>query len=537
MTHGPVVLVGLDACDPLTVAAMARRGELPTLQRALAHGATCRVANPHGLFVGALWMTFATGLDPVHHGMHSWDEIEVTTYERRLAPVPAAPGTRFWEAASEAGRRVTILDVPHTRADRPLNGLQVVEWGCHDRHFGLHSWPSSAATDIASAFGLHPVLGIDPYDVREFAADDYVHREGLLRTPAEDHALIDGLLAGLDAKRRLSHDLLREQDSDLFITVFGEAHAVGHQQWHLHDPRHVRFDPDLVESVGGDPLARVYRGLDGAVGELIDAAGRDATVFILLSHGMQPHYDGTHLLDAVLRRIDLVDRGHGLGRRGAGLAKRGLLRCPPSLQRRAVALATPSVRALASRRTLEAVEEFVTAEDRRSQRFFLEPNNYVVAGIRLNLAGREPDGCVSPDEVGRVVASLRDDLLALVNVATGEPVITSVEPADRWHPGRDGHDTMPDLFVEWSRRSPVETVWSPKIGLVHAPYRNWRTGDHRPFGELIAIGPDISTARHDVVAMRDIGPTLLARLDVPRPEMDGSPVPWLAGQPSSRSGR
>jgi hypothetical protein len=44
---------------------------------------------------------------------------------------------------SDAGRRVAVLDVPHTRPVEGLNGVQVSEWGAHDRHFGTRSWPAT----------------------------------------------------------------------------------------------------------------------------------------------------------------------------------------------------------------------------------------------------------------------------------------------------------------------------------------------------------------------------------------------------------
>ena len=74
-----------------------------------------------------------------------------------------------------------------------------------------------------------------------------------------------------------------------------------------------------------------------------------------------------------------------------------------------------------------------------------------------------------------VCEQLRKDLLALVNVVTGEPVVRRVERSDRWY-GRSSTDTLPDLFIDWQRSALIETVWSPKIGLVHAPYTNWRVG-------------------------------------------------------------
>src|SRR6185436_19531560 len=55
----------------------------------------------------------------------------------------------------------------------------------------------------------------------------------------------------------------------------------------------------------GDPLRDVYIALDAAVGRLLEAAGPDTTAVVLCSHGMGPHYDGTHLLEEILYHWDV----------------------------------------------------------------------------------------------------------------------------------------------------------------------------------------------------------------------------------------
>ncbi len=523
-----LLVVGLDACDPTTVRRMAAAGILPTLGRLLDGGAAqCRLQNPVGLFVGALWISFATGLRADRHGFYCWDEIDIASYERQLTTPASAQGTPFWQTLSDAGRRVAVLDVPHAQANTPVDGLVLVEWGCHDRHYGLHSWPPSEAAQIESAFGLHPVLGLDAYADRHFAADDYAHRAGLYRTVDEERTLLGGLLTGLEGKRRLSAKLLADGGWDLFLTVFGESHAIGHQQWYLHDKTHVRFDPAIAEAVGGDPLLQVYRRLDAALGELLSLVDEDTVVLVLLSHGMGPHYDGTHLLDEVLRRIDIANRQE-TAKAGKGGRLAGWL--PPALRRRFKAAKGHVVPPHTPDGPPRPCAEFVRPEDRARQHFFLEPNNSVYGGVRLNLAGREPRGCVQPSEIDRIHAEMTEDLLALVDAKTGSPVVRAVERSDRWY-RRSASDRIPDFFVDWQRTAPIETVWSPKTGLVHGPYRHWRSGDHRPHGLMLATGPGIPTSTAlSAIEVESLAPSIAARLGVGLPDIDGVAVPWLAGR-------
>jgi len=525
-----ILCVGFDACDPETALDLAAAGRMPFLAQLMKTAARCPLRHPFGLFVGALWTTFATGLRPDRHGFYCWDEIDVASYRRRLVSPGRAKGTPFWRALSAAGKRTAVIDVPHSRADPPIHGLHIAEWGCHDRHFGFHTWPREEAARIEKVFGLHPLLGVDAYSTREFAPDDYVFRVGARRTPVEEQQLFNGLLSGLERKRRLSASLLAEGGWDLFVTVFGESHAIGHQQWHLHDRANPRFDAAALQAVGGDPVAAVYERLDSAFGELLSLVDGETTVLLLLSHGMGSHVGGTHLLDEILRRLDFAWEGGPLRGRPGDVMDRAMVKLFGGAGLRRRGLALPEVLELAARRLPRASREFVFRWERARQRFFLEPNHSVYGGVRLNLVGREPRGRVRREDAGEIVARLTRDLCEVIDLDSGRPAIRAVEPAERWY-RRSDEDSIPDLFVEWERAGSVKTVWSPKIGILHAPYTNWRSGDHRPGGLMFAAGPGMPAgALLPEIELEDIAPSLAARLDVALDDIDGRPVGRLSGR-------
>jgi predicted AlkP superfamily phosphohydrolase/phosphomutase len=454
--------------------------------------------------VGSLWSTFFTGRSAVETGFHCWEEIVPGSYERRLTTADTIRGRPFWEALSDAGKRVAVLDVPHARAGTPINGVQISEWGCHDRHFGFRTYPPELTQRVIEEVGLHPVLATDPFSVREWAPDDYMFRAGMLRSGEEEHQLLEGLLAGAEAKRRLSLQILSDGPWDLFLSVFGEPHSVGHQSWHVHDPSHPRHDPAVRARIG-DPLVQVYKQMDAALAEHVARIDDGTTVLVLLSHGMAPHYDGTHLLPEILRRLDSDYRsqwprsleGRVLGRLWMGLS-------PAARAAGGRALAA-LLRTRLRRRRMPTPPGYETDAQRRSQAFFMSPNNFVVGGVRINLRGREAAGQIRPGpELDELCRRLEDDLLALINVETGSSVIERVTRSDEVY-ARAGLDALPDLFLEWNHRHPIESVWSPRVGLIRGPYTHWRTGDHRPGGLLLMRGPGVA-------AESDLGPVQIEQL-------------------------
>jgi predicted AlkP superfamily phosphohydrolase/phosphomutase len=528
-----VVMIGLDACDPALAQRFAKDGLMPNLARLLETGARAPVENPPGLYVGALWVSYGTSQRPERHAFHCWNQIDPATYEYRLNTPDIGGIPPFWRQISEAGKRVAAIDVPHMVADKPLNGLEIAEWGCHDKHHGFHSSPADLVKRVEKEFGLHPALkGKNAYQVGDFAPDDWAHRAGRLRTRDEECALLRDMLVGADQKLKLTTTLMREEDWDLFISVFAESHSIGHQQWHLHDKRHPRYDAQTVTAMGGEPMAQTYAALDRALGEIEAQMPKDALLLVHLSHGMGPHYDGDHLLEEILIRLDRYGR--------EGQTAQPETDVEPSttsaLRRLATAVRLPGpLRAWVGRSFFGVPSE---AESRSRRRFFKEPNNTVYGGVRLNLMGREPKGRVRPEEVDALIAEIAEGLLELVNADTGKPVIRSVERCDRWHK-RAPSDTMPDLFLDWERSGLIETVTSPRIGTVHGRYTHWRTGDHRPAGLLLAKGDGFAPGvRMPGLAVEDIGPSIAARLGVELRDVDGRAAEWLVGsapkQPTRR---
>ena len=511
-----VLCVCLDAADPTLVADLAAAGELPTLARLLDQGAVVDTVAPEGVFVSANWPSIFTASTPDRHGYLCWEEYRGGTYEHRQTTPQEVRGDPLWRSLSRAGKRVGVFDVPHSIVE-PLNGVMVAEWGCHDRHFGTHSFPESLAADLAGRHGHH-VGSMDPPGLDQFAPCDYTARAGRSRTADETVALVDALRAGIASKSGASLELLDAGGWDFFLTVISETHCIGHQLWNLHDPSHPGHDPSLVERVGGDPVADIYRRADAVVADHLARLGPDATAYVLMPHGMTAHNDGTHLFDHVLHRLDwLLDDPTGLGA-GTQAAAQAARLLPRPVRRSALRLSAPLLRGRVSDAPPAPLPPL------HERRFYMTPNNTVVGAVRLNMSGREPAGRIDSADRRKVLRWLADRLQELVNVDTGGPVVRRCVIAEDVY-RRTPTDGFGDLFVEWERSAPIERVWSPATGTVAVPYDHWRQGDHVRQGRLLATGPGIEPGRRRAVASTpDVGATFAAAAGVRLEGVDGRPL-------------
>jgi predicted AlkP superfamily phosphohydrolase/phosphomutase len=386
--------------------------------------------------------------------------------------------------------------------------VQLFEWGLHDRAFDVQSEPPQFLAALRARHADHPVGSCDGHG----------------ETVAGYRALRDGLVRGAATKAAFAGELLAGDTLDLFACTFSESHCAGHQFWHFTDPRHPwhrREAPDDLRHA----LRDVYRAIDAAVGELVAAAGAQATILAVFSHGMDLYFDGPQLLPEVLARLGLASGGA----RRTGRWLRAARRYVTFLPRPVKAIVKRATQHRALHAPIAAAGCLVDPFESPQTRAGIVYNNRCGA-IRLNLAGREPHGCVAPGaEAGRLLDTLERELAALRDPSSGEPIVAETFTATRRF-GPDHHPDLPDLMVVFrTDLGLVETCESPAIGRVHVPAYHPhapRTGDHTPHSRLWAGGAHVdSRAPRGSGHVCDIAPTVLALLGVALPaDLDGAPL-------------
>jgi predicted AlkP superfamily phosphohydrolase/phosphomutase len=416
----------------------------------------------------------------------------------------------WWQIAQAAGCRTLAVDVPQTVPRKDSGGVQICDWATHDRAWAPASEPPGALAEAMALVGGDPIGDCDGR-VRGKPVAAY---EGLRL------ALVDRV----QRRTRLVETLVAREPWDVAYVVYAETHCAGHQFWGFRDPTTA---PYLRE--GSDALRHavdeVYREVDRGIGRLIAAAGPAVDVIVIASHGMAKYVGGYQLLPEVLGRLGLRPR--------PGRARSGLGRRAP---RRLRALAGRIVATEARERILASLGERPEHDLQRPVTLATVMPNNRCGAIRLNLRGREPHGSVEPGaEAAALVELLRNELYALTDPRTGQPIVTSVDtPADS---GRAHlHPDLPDITVDFrTDLGPLESCTSPRIGTVEAPLwrrtsrSDWplgmgRTGDHTPSASrawVRAHGVE-PTASVDPPSVIDLAPTALALLGVPVPgSMEG----------------
>lgn len=513
-----VVFLAICSGDRTLIREWADRGDLPNLARLLDGGLVGETVGLPGVYVGAHWPSWITACHPGKSGVHSWNQLATGSYDEfRCRAGDVMRRRQFWEWLSDAGRRVCVLDIPHSRITPGINGLQTVEWGAHDAAYGYHASSPALDREIRGEFGLHPVSGNSDAD----------------RSPEELIAFRDQLIRGIRMKGALTRHFYAKERWDFFAQVFTEAHCAGHLLWHLHDPDY-RWSRGNDPTGAGDALKDIYVAIDREIGALLDRLDSDAHVIFLANHGMRAKYHANHLLERILVGLGyaspkaITPRSPRLTERLDPAMTWAWRHLPESLR----AHLTP-LRDI-KRKLVNGDPPRPPVIEPAESLAFTVTNNSAHGAIRVNLIGREPAGRVAPGaEYESLLERIELDLKGLRNLDTGGPVVDAVYRCDDLYPGPE-RINLPDLFIAWTGGAPVQAVGSNRLPRLEGEYRYVRSGEHHPGGLFVAKGPGMGAGRIDrPLTCLDFAPTIAALLDVePDADIDGTAIRELVPEPA-----
>jgi predicted AlkP superfamily phosphohydrolase/phosphomutase len=499
-----LLIIGLDAAEKDLILRWAAEGKLPNFAKLLARSTRGFTENPLAMETGAVWASFYTGQPPSKHGLYyPFGQPVRGSYD--LKPLEADDFTArpFWDELTRAGKRVAVIDAPSTFLSKTLNGIHVVDWGTHA--------PLGGFERLSHAFQTNP-----PELAREieekFGRDEIGYCDLLTFRSVKDYRRFrDQLLDRIRRKTELSLFILEKGGWDCFFTAFPECHCAGHQCWHFHDKSHPRYDKAMTEEIG-DILELVYVEIDKGLGRLVERAGDGTDVMVYCSHGMMADYTGSLFLDDILLKLE------GLGQSDAGKNTVRLIRST------FLGLPTWAKHVVGPLRLAWKPFRKTMLDPPQAKRSCFEVrNDDATGGIRLNLVGREPQGRIKPGaEADAFCAQLTEDLLELINPATGKPAVRRVYRAAEIYEG-PFMDWLPDLFVEWDREGEIKSVSSPKVGVVENKDPPTRSGDHTKVGMVLMSGPSYAGRQlNQAISVYDLSPTINAMLGVEQRGVEGT---------------
>lgn len=508
------LVLGLESAELGLIERWMNEGSLPFLASLFRACPLVKLHTPiHALQI-AVWPSLLTGTSPGRHARYVlWSQLRTGTYQMTGRPRTRIPLRRYDEFLADRGVNAVLADIP---ADVPIpdyRGMHIVDWGTEFRFGSFTTEPHELAARIAREVGPYPIPAF-----HQTGDSQDAHRE-----------LARMLDEGVRIRGALTRWLLRQRNHEHVVSVFSEMHKGAHWLWKYMDPSHIDYEESSLDL--RDSVRHIYESVDRELAAIAAELEPQDNLVVFSEQGMQANYRGDHLVEAFLQALGLLVRHRPAAPNAAVIPRHAGTHRRRLDTHSAVARALEAVRARLPegvKATLRALRGRKDIDWRRTRVFQLptDRNTY----LRVNLHGREPQGCVEPGaEYAALLDRLESEFRALRNAANGQPVVAEVFRMREMFPGDHAED-LPDLAVEWAADIPIDCLQSPSVGTLSRPVRELRSGNHRAEGFLLATGPAFVTGpgrlEGDVL---QIPATLLHAHGVPPPaQFERGPLPIVA---------
>ncbi len=319
------------------------------------------------------------------------------------------------------------------------------------------SEPDSFARGIASRLGPFATTGFqEDYKARTngvFNDDEYARQAGMV----------------LDERLALLERAIEDYEDGLLFFYFSSSDLQSHMFWWDSDDRHpIRSAPEAKKY--NEHVRRLYRRLDGVVGQLIDRYGSRATLIVMSDHGFA-NFGRQFNVNTWLR---------GWGYLG-----------PP-----------------------ECTSILKDVDWSQTSAYGLGIN-----GLYLNMKGRERDGIVEPGDQREALLAEIVERLQAVTDEDGRPVIRGAYRSDRIYKG-DATALAPDLVIGYHRG--FRASWATTLGELTEQFltdndQAWSADHCADALEVPGVLFSNQPIRSEKPTLVDLAPSILAQFGLDTP--------------------
>jgi len=490
-----VLLVGLDGVDRAVLQPHLDADRVPTIASILERGAVSDLESQIPPWTPSAWPSLYTGVNPGKHGV--FDFLAFDGYDWRLVDRSDVFAHSLWELLDLHGRRSVVVNVPVTSPPRSFDGALVPGYIAPD---APTCHPDGLLAELQAELGdyrVYPPRDIDEAEKREWYRRLVEMRGDAFRYLADRFDPAFGFLQ-FQQTDTVFHE--RPDDTAVVADIF---EAVDEQLRATID----RCDPDTVFLVSDHGIGP-YEGAEFRVNEYLRDIGRLETT---TGDGGMPSWtalarerDGTETHSPLQRVLEVASR--------FGVTSQ---RLQPILE--TLRLDQLALRYVSSDTVRAATERVDFPESTAYMRSRTE------VGVRLNVAGREPEGVIPASEYDQVRTALMEELRA-VESPDGTPVFEQVAPRETFFDGPFTENAVDIVTI------PADWQHYLSASLRGERFAEPRTAwNHKRTGIIAAAGEGIDTAvSADAPHLFDVAPTVLSALGhPPSSRMDGRPLDWV----------
>jgi predicted AlkP superfamily phosphohydrolase/phosphomutase len=470
----PTVFIGLDGATFTILDPLIENGTMPFLKEFIAQGAKAELLSTSNPLTPPAWISLMTGRNPGNHGVFDfiWAEerkkdVYFTLYNYRDIQCET-----IWSMVNRQNKKVCSLNFP-MMSPPPTDSGKIVPGLVSWKHLRRNVYPQDLYPELQSIPGFNARVLAWDFDLEKKAAKGIPHQEY--------EKWIEFHISREKQWFEVVRYLMKKDPCDLTAILFDGPDKILHMGWRFLDPdMHLHKTTKWEEKI--HLLCMDYfHLLDNFLAEISNLAGPDARIFMASDHGFGPTWQ-VFRVNSWLHR-----QGYLTWKETDHLDEKEQKSVEKLVQRHFVLLDWDKTLAYAPTTTSN--------------------------GIYIRVAHNSNQSGVPIDQYQTFRQDLIEQLMAITDPSTGDPVIKRVLTKEEAYPGRH-NELAPDLTVVTQDHSFVSILNKEPVVCSRPEIE----GTHYPEGIFLAKGPGIKKgAILPQLSIIDVAPSILYSLglDVP----------------------
>lgn len=466
-----VLVIGLDGATWSIVEDWIKQGFLPNLAKLRGEGSWGNLTSIIPFVSPVAWPSFMTGDNPGRHGIYGFQQCRAGEYEPYIPLGSSIKAPTLWKILSENGRKVVVMNVQMTYPPESVNGVIIG---------GLMS----------------PDIAVYPPELTGWVREQgyIIEGRGYVNTPKKE--FLESLYNSSEKRTEVALGLMdKVPDWDFFMMLYSETDRIQHYLW-----------KDMEE--GGEyenAILDYYKTVDGQLGQLVEKAGENTTIFIISDHGF------TRQKKKVYIDYFLKENGFISTKKSASNLKNSiLLRISGLLKRTGLNEVIVKIMVALGGKPGDIQPPKIEVDYDKTTAFTC---SYYTGQIYLNQKLDEKEKAEITDDIIRKLGELRDP-------ETGEKMVKEVHKKEELYHG-GALAEAPDILIV-----PEDGYWI--VGGFNYPQLiqegDRETGRHDLEGIIIVSGENVKAGQVISGArLIDVAPTVLSLFGI-EPDMDGRPL-------------
>ncbi len=477
-----ILIIGIDGGTWTVLTPAMAHGYMPHLKSIIDTGSSGTLLSTLPAITPPAWGSFQTGVNPGANGVFDfsyWDK-----KQKKIHYVSSNSLKKtIWQIASEAGKRVGLINVPMTYPPQKINGCMVT---------------GVLTPSIESDFTYPPQL---KKQLLKAVPDYHIFNLKNARggSPHENFKpFVQQMAAVVENRAKAAEFLLNTEPFDIFMVHFQSTDVIQHAMWPYLDKNHPLYNTKKNSFI----FDTFYKFLDQKIQLICQAfektAGDDFITIIASDHGSEVHKKSINL--------------------GNWLCQQGFLKFnPKSTHPTLLKKITQKLRVgklmsrFISAKTVSKVEKSLT-------RYI---DSFLWDQSKAFSIGKGGEGFIylldeNNSEREKTATKIIEKLKTIKDPQIESSVIKAIHHKEDIFHG-DFLELMPDITIEPANGYSFRGAYQPNEDIFHtiSPGLDFHLGKHHRDGIIIAAGSHIKSQISLQARLIDITPTLLYYMQLP----------------------